>query len=52
MSQVAKKANSIRNSVASRTRRVVALPYLVLVRPHQECCVQFWTPHFKKTLRC
>lgn len=48
----AKKVNGIPGfviqSIASRSREVISLLYLALVRPHLSCCVQFCTPQSRR----
>ena len=47
---VAKKGNGILGSLKKKHGQQVkgGDPPSVLVRPHLECCVQFWAPQYKK----
>ncbi|GAB0179108.1 hypothetical protein GRJ2_000376100 [Grus japonensis] len=51
----AKRANcilgGIKHGITSQSKEVINLLYLALVRPHLECCVQFWAPQSQKDVK-
>ena len=52
---VARRANCIvgciKHSITSWSKEVILLLYSVLLQPHPEYCVQFWSPQFKKDVK-
>jgi len=42
--------NSVKSSTASMWREVIFPLKTTLVRPHLECCVQFWVPQYRKEM--
>ena len=45
---VTKKATSLLGLLRKRSRDMILPLYSALVRPHLECCVQAWSPQYKK----
>ena len=50
----ARKGNQIlglmRRNIAYRDKRLIIPPYISLVRPHLEYCIQAWRPHMRKDI--
>ena len=50
----ARKGNQIlgliRRNIAYRDKRLIIPPYISLVRPHLEYCIQAWRPHVRKDI--
>ncbi|KAK4830432.1 hypothetical protein QYF61_011140 [Mycteria americana] len=47
---LAQKTNHIPGCMASRSREVILPLCFILMRPHLEYCIQFWSPQYKKNM--
>ena len=53
-SDVVKKANKLVGFISRtfdyKSEKVILTLYNALVHPHLECCIQFWSPYYRKDI--